>query len=45
MLTETIRYELKAATTLAYEPDGLRCTIRFPLAERVGRVLEDLGPA
>lgn len=45
VLTETIRYELKAATTLAYEPDGLRCTIRFPLAERVGRVLEDLGPA
>jgi two-component sensor histidine kinase len=38
ILMETLRYELKAATDIAFEPDGLRCTIRFPLPERVGHV-------
>lgn len=38
ILTDTLKYELKARTTLAFEPDGLRCTIRFPLPERVGHV-------
>ncbi len=42
VLTETIRYELNAATHFAYEPDGLRCTIRFPLPERIGTVSD--GP-
>lgn len=41
VLTETIRYELKATTDFAYEPDGLRCTIRFPLLERIGRVSDE----
>lgn len=41
VLTETIAYELKAATTLVYEPDGLRCTIRFPLPDRIGEVMRD----
>ena len=41
VLTETILYELKAATTLAYEPDGLRCTMRFPLPERIGEAFHD----
>ncbi len=44
VLTETILYELKAATTLAYEPDGLRCTMRFPLPDRMGQAFhDDLG--
>jgi two-component sensor histidine kinase len=38
ILTETLRYELKAVTGLNFEPDGLCCTIRFPLPARVGRV-------
>ena len=38
VLTRTIAYELKASTTLAFEADGLRCTLRFPLTERIGRV-------
>lgn len=41
VLTETLRYELKAETRLAYEPDGLLCTIRLPLPERVGQVRAD----
>jgi two-component sensor histidine kinase len=45
VLTETLAYELQAVTTLSYEPDGLRCTLRFPLAERVGSVLADDPPA
>lgn len=38
VLTRTLPYELNAETSLAFEPDGLRCTITFPLPERVGRV-------
>jgi two-component sensor histidine kinase len=41
VLTRTLAYELKAETTLAFEEDGLRCTIRFPLPERIGRVVAD----
>jgi two-component sensor histidine kinase len=41
VLTETLAYEFQAVTTLAYEPDGLRCTLRFPLAARIGSVLAD----
>ena len=37
VLTRTLGYELKAETDLAFEPDGFRCTIRFPLSERIGR--------
>ena len=40
VLTRTLAYELKAETTFAFEPDGLRCTIRFPLPERIGRVAD-----
>lgn len=38
VLTGVLRHELRAETGLAYEPDGLRCTIRFPLPPRIGRV-------
>lgn len=38
VLTRTLPYELEAGTFLAFEPDGLRCTISFPLTERIGRV-------
>jgi hypothetical protein len=38
VLTRNILYELKTDTSLAFEPDGLRCTIRFP--ELVGGVAE-----
>ncbi len=40
VLTRILLYELKADTTLTFEPDGLRCTIRFPLPERIGTVAE-----
>jgi two-component sensor histidine kinase len=38
VLTRTLAYELKASATLAYEAEGLRCSIRFPLTERLGRL-------
>lgn len=41
VLTRTLAYELKAGTDIAFEADGLRCTIRFPLPERVGRLGEE----
>ena len=40
LLNQTLAYELKARTTLAFEADGLRCTISFPLPERVGRLAD-----
>uniref|UniRef100_E6VKH8 histidine kinase n=1 Tax=Rhodopseudomonas palustris (strain DX-1) TaxID=652103 RepID=E6VKH8_RHOPX len=40
VLTRTLVYELRAETDLAFESDGLRCTIRFPLSGRIGRQLE-----
>lgn len=45
VLTETLAYALQAVTVLAYEPDGLRCTIRFPLPERIGLTFADDAPA
>ncbi len=45
VLTETLAYALQAVTALAYEPDGLRCTIRFPLPERIGLTFGDDAPA
>lgn len=41
VLTRTLPYELKADTSLAFEADGLRCIISFPLNERVGRLAAD----
>jgi two-component sensor histidine kinase len=41
VLTRTLGYELKATTTLVFEEDGLRCTVSFPLTERIGRLSED----
>ena len=38
VLTRTLAYELKAETNVTYDPEGLRCTIRFPFPERIGRV-------
>jgi len=40
VITRTLAYELKADTTITFERDGLRCTICFPLPERIGRVAE-----
>ncbi|WP_425231081.1 HWE histidine kinase domain-containing protein [Sphingomonas sp.] len=40
VLTRTVAYELKATTALAFEADGLRCTLRFPLTDQIGRVVE-----
>ena len=40
VLQQTLAYELGAETSLAYEPNGLRCTIRFPLIPRTGSVEE-----
>lgn len=41
MLTEMLAYDLGARAILAYEPDGLRCTLHLPLTGKVGRVVED----
>ncbi|GJE39886.1 HWE histidine kinase domain-containing protein [Methylobacterium persicinum] len=38
VLETMLAYELEAQTSLSFEPDGLRCTIRFPFTERVGRL-------
>lgn len=38
VLTRMLPYDLEAETQLVNEPDGLRCTIRFPLPKQVGRV-------
>lgn len=40
VLTQVLSYELKAETDLDMAPHGLRCTIRFPLVERVGRLAD-----
>lgn len=41
VLTRTLAYELKSTTDLAYEADGLRCTLRFSLTDRIGRLTEE----
>lgn len=41
VLTQTIAYELKASTRLAFEPDGLRYEVSFPLSPQVGEVWPD----
>lgn len=41
VLTEMLSYELRALVALAFEPDGLRCTISCPLVPRIGRLAED----
>lgn len=45
VIEETLAYELGAQTALAFEPDGLRCTIRFTLAGRIGRLTGALAEA
>lgn len=41
VLERSLRYELKAETALAYEPDGLRCTIDLPMMPRMTLVEEE----
>ncbi|MFZ5737594.1 MAG: HWE histidine kinase domain-containing protein [Pseudomonadota bacterium] len=41
VLKRTLEYELRAKTDLSFEGDGLRCTIRIPLSERIDR---EFGP-
>lgn len=43
VLNDMLNYELGARVALAFEPDGLRCTVRFPLVSRVGRVVDETG--
>jgi two-component sensor histidine kinase len=38
VLTRMLSYELAANALLEFEEDGLRCTVRFPMSERVGRI-------
>jgi two-component sensor histidine kinase len=38
VLTRVLAYEFEAETTLAHEPDGLRCTITLPLPAQIGTV-------
>ncbi|MEN3383833.1 MAG: two-component system, chemotaxis family, CheB/CheR fusion protein [Hyphomicrobiales bacterium] len=35
LLERTLAYEMKASTSLAFQPDGLSCTIDLPLTPRV----------
>jgi two-component sensor histidine kinase len=44
VLERTLAYELEAQTVLAYEPDGLRCTIRLPLSARIGHAMPGTPP-
>ncbi|MBY0255223.1 MAG: sensor histidine kinase [Methylobacterium organophilum] len=41
VLTEMLSYELRATVALAFEPDGLRCTVDCPLIPRIGHLVED----
>jgi two-component sensor histidine kinase len=41
VLDEMLTYELGARVTLAFEPDGLRCSVRIPLLPRIGHVIEE----
>lgn len=36
VLTQMLSYELAANTIIEFEDDGVRCTIRFPMTERIG---------
>lgn len=38
VLETMLAYELEAETALAFEPDGLRCSVRFPFTARIGRL-------
>ena len=35
VLTSTIAYELNATADMAFETDGLRCSLSFPLTDRI----------
>lgn len=43
VLNDMLRYELNASVDLAFEPDGLRCTMRLPLVPRIGRIVDEPG--
>ncbi|MCJ2050479.1 HWE histidine kinase domain-containing protein [Methylobacterium sp. J-070] len=43
VLRDMLSYELGARVALAFEPDGLRCAVRFPLVPRVGHLAEESG--
>lgn len=38
VLEETLRYELKTETAIVFEPNGLCCTVKFPLKPQLGRL-------
>ncbi|GJD30669.1 Blue-light-activated histidine kinase [Methylobacterium adhaesivum] len=44
VLERTLAYELDARTRLAYEPEGLCCTIRLPLVKRIGHLTAEITP-
>jgi two-component sensor histidine kinase len=41
VITNMLAYELKAKTALDYEADGLRCTLSFPLTNRIGQATHE----
>jgi len=41
VLETLLAYELGADTSLVFAPTGLRCTIRLPFTDRVGRIAQD----
>ena len=41
VLERSVRYELKADTVLAFEPQGLRCTITLPLTPQITLVEDE----
>ncbi|MDP4023898.1 HWE histidine kinase domain-containing protein [Methylobacterium sp. NEAU 140] len=44
VLERTLCDDLGARTALAFEPDGLRCTLRFPLDAQRGRLVDAIAP-
>lgn len=45
VLETILAYELGAETTLVFARTGLRCTIRLPFTDRIGRLAEDVPVA
>ena len=44
VLVDMLSYELGAHVAFAFEPDGLRCRVRFPLPPLVGHLAEEHAP-
>ncbi|MBT2245034.1 MULTISPECIES: sensor histidine kinase [Sphingobium] len=41
LLRQVLGYELKAEVTISFDPEGFRCSLRFPFTEQVGHVARE----